>query len=81
MEMTGIYHVDCLKNLDSFENMAYRRIRGIPFLVYEPDQNPQERKHQCKDCFFCQWCSDDRCSSCLKNKKCKKKKSPKKRKK
>ncbi|MBT0654656.1 hypothetical protein [Geomobilimonas luticola] len=23
------------------------------------------KKHPCPDCTFCQWCSDDRCSLCL----------------
>jgi len=23
------------------------------------------KKHPCKDCSFCQWCSDDRCRLCL----------------
>jgi hypothetical protein len=23
------------------------------------------KKHPCKDCKFCQWCSDDRCQLCL----------------
>ena len=61
--------------------MAYRRIRGIPGLVYEPDPNPEGSKHPCKDCFFCQWCSDSRCESCLKEKKRSKKKTGKKSKK
>jgi len=24
-----------------------------------------EQKHPCKDCSYCQWCSDDRCRLCL----------------
>jgi hypothetical protein len=23
------------------------------------------KKHPCRDCRFCQWCSDDRCQLCL----------------
>jgi hypothetical protein len=23
------------------------------------------KKHPCKDCKFCQWCSDERCRLCL----------------
>lgn len=23
------------------------------------------KKHPCRDCTFCQWCSDDRCRMCL----------------
>ena len=53
--------------------MAYRRIKGIPGLVYMPDPVQTPKKHSCKDCFFCQWCSDDRCESCMNRKKsCKK---------
>jgi hypothetical protein len=54
--------------------MAYRRIRGIKGLVYEPEPDPEGRKHNCKDCFYCQWCSDSKCRHCLKNKACRKKK-------
>ncbi|MHC4087413.1 MAG: hypothetical protein ACYSU3_20610 [Planctomycetota bacterium] len=54
--------------------MAYRRIRGIKGLVYEPEPNQQGSKHNCKDCFYCQWCSDIRCENCLKEKTCRKKK-------
>jgi hypothetical protein len=25
----------------------------------------EEKKHPCPDCRFCQWCGDDRCSLCL----------------
>ncbi|WP_193377078.1 hypothetical protein [Geobacter sp. OR-1] len=25
----------------------------------------EEKKHPCKDCEYCQWCSDDRCRLCL----------------
>lgn len=24
-----------------------------------------EKKHPCRDCRMCQWCSDDRCRLCL----------------
>lgn len=27
------------------------------------------KKHPCRDCGYCQWCSDDRCRLCL-NRKC-----------
>ena len=54
--------------------MAYRRIRGIKGLVYEPEPNQRGSKHNCKDCFYCQWCSDNRCENCLKDKTRRKKK-------
>jgi hypothetical protein len=25
----------------------------------------KDKKHHCLDCKFCQWCSDSRCSLCL----------------
>jgi hypothetical protein len=28
-------------------------------------EKPHSSKHPCPDCSFCQWCSDDRCSLCL----------------
>lgn len=31
------------------------------------------KKHPCKDCRFCQWCSDDRCSMCRSTRRCCKK--------
>ncbi|MBN2270043.1 MAG: hypothetical protein JXN61_05480 [Sedimentisphaerales bacterium] len=54
--------------------MAYKRIRGIPGLVYVPEPDEQGGKHPCKDCFCCQWCSDSRCQICLKKRACRKKK-------
>lgn len=30
-----------------------------------PDKPPPQKKRPCPDCTFCQWCSDDRCSLCL----------------
>ena len=59
-------------------DMPYKRLKGIKGLVYVPEQNGSDRKHQCKDCFCCQWCSDNRCGLCLKGrqrqKACRKKK-------
>lgn len=49
--------------------MAYVRMRGIPGLVYVPDAAPfSPKKHPCRDCFACQWCSDERCALCLRGK-------------
>ena len=25
------------------------------------------KKHPCRDCVYCQWCSNDRCNLCLKH--------------
>lgn len=47
--------------------MAWVRMRGIEGLVWEPEQDPvAERKHNCRDCYSCQMCSDARCGECLK---------------
>lgn len=29
-----------------------------------------EKKHPCPDCEMCQWCSDDRCRLCLRDRQC-----------
>jgi len=28
-------------------------------------EESKDKKHPCPDCKFCQWCSDSRCSLCL----------------
>jgi len=49
--------------------MPYIRIPGIVGKVYVPEKEPDsQKKHPCKDCFHCQWCSDDRCHLCLRGK-------------
>jgi len=45
--------------------MAFKTIKGLNGKVYVPEETPECcKKHQCKDCFSCQFCSDDRCSMC-----------------
>ncbi len=36
---------------------------GLPGKCFVPPADAQ-RKHPCRDCFSCQWCSDDRCALC-----------------
>jgi len=48
--------------------MAFVRKKGVPGLVYVPDNDGGAKKHPCADCHFCQWCSDERCRMCLKSK-------------
>jgi hypothetical protein len=47
--------------------MAFIRIPGVIGKVHVPDK-AGAKKHNCKDCFACQWCSDDRCRMCLNRK-------------
>lgn len=46
--------------------MAFVRIPGLPGKVYVPDKKGHPCKHPCKDCFSCEFCSDDRCRICIK---------------
>ena len=56
--------------------MTLKRIPGLPGLIYVPDSTGP-KKHNCKDCFFCQFCSDEKCSACLKRKSKKRRKKRK----
>ncbi len=44
--------------------MAFKRAKGVAGLVYVPDERGGAKKHRCRDCHFCQWCSDERCRLC-----------------
>jgi hypothetical protein len=33
-------------------------------LFYAPEKKSGPAKHDCPDCYFCQWCADLRCVSC-----------------
>ena len=54
--------------------MPFIESKGIPGLIYVPDEM-KGKKHNCKDCFSCQMCSDARCDLCLKKNSCKSKKN------
>lgn len=46
--------------------MPWIKMPGIEGLVYEPQQQPSiDRKHNCQDCYFCQNCSDVKCTVCM----------------
>ena len=50
----------------------FKKIPGMKAKLYVPDkQDNSEKKHNCDDCHFCQWCSDERCAGCLKRSQCK----------
>lgn len=47
--------------------MPFVRIKGVAGLVFEPESLKKEKKkHNCTDCLECGWCSDSRCSLCVK---------------
>ena len=58
--------------------MPYIRIPGVEGLVWDQEPVPASlKKHDCKDCFSCQWCSNESCEMCLGSKKeARKKTSP-----
>ncbi|MGD2150534.1 MAG: hypothetical protein PVJ20_03635 [Desulfobacterales bacterium] len=46
--------------------MKFVSVPGLKGKVYVPEKQPVSlKKHPCKDCYFCQLCSDDRCAVCL----------------
>mgnify|MGYP006901960248 CR=1 FL=1 len=45
--------------------MGFIRMKGVEGLVYVPEDTGRPKKHPCRDCFSCQWCSDNRCELCL----------------
>lgn len=50
--------------------MAFVRMKGVEGLVFVPDRDETAKKYPCEDCFYCQWCSDNRCALCLTSKSC-----------
>ncbi|MEE4356527.1 MAG: sugar phosphate isomerase/epimerase family protein [Desulfococcaceae bacterium] len=53
--------------------MPFVRMPGVTGKVYVPEEQPRDKKkHNCKDCFACQHCSDDRCNLCREKKPCQK---------
>ena len=54
--------------------MSFLRHAGLPGLIYMPRPSCR-RKHYCRDCHMCQFCSDERCDACLRAKRKKKGKS------
>jgi len=56
--------------------MAFVRMKGVEGLVYVPEDNGGSKKHPCNDCYYCQWCSENKCELCLKTKPCYKTKCP-----
>jgi hypothetical protein len=51
--------------------MPFVRIDGFEGLVFVPEDDGRCcKKHDCRDCFSCQMCSDERCALCLKKRNC-----------
>ena len=48
--------------------MPYKDIPGFKGKLYIPEESKNPKKHDCKDCYSCQMCSDTRCAICLKHK-------------
>lgn len=47
--------------------MPFEKIPGLPGKVYIPVCQPDAlNKNRCRDCFSCQFCSENRCQVCLK---------------
>jgi hypothetical protein len=47
--------------------MKFVRISGFEGKIFIPEDNSKSlKKHSCKDCMSCQYCSDERCNLCLK---------------
>lgn len=45
--------------------MPFIKIEGFTGNIYVPEINPGKKKHPCRDCYSCQFCSDERCKLCL----------------
>jgi len=59
--------------------MPFVEMPGLRGKVYVPEnQQGSPQKHPCKNCYFCQMCSDDRCRLCLSSKNCECQTSPEK---
>ena len=47
--------------------MAYKAVPGGIGRIYVAGSRAgAPKKHNCKDCFFCQWCAEERCRLCRK---------------
>jgi hypothetical protein len=47
--------------------MKFERISGFEGKIFIPEDDSKcKKKHSCKDCMSCQFCSDTRCELCLK---------------
>ena len=48
--------------------MPFIKVSGLSGKLYVPEiKKSRVQKNPCKDCAYCQMCSDDRCRVCLGN--------------
>ena len=51
--------------------MAFINVPGLKGKIYVPEETPgREKKHDCRDCYSCQMCSDVRCEICFNESLC-----------
>lgn len=48
--------------------MPFISLKGIKGKIFIPDEHATFRKNPCKDCYYCQFCSDEKCGLCIKMK-------------
>lgn len=53
-----------MKSEEKQDKLRFELVRGLK--VYSPATSLLEcpKKHACRDCHFCQFCSDARCQTC-----------------
>jgi hypothetical protein len=42
--------------------VAHRTMKGLFYVP--PTSGTRRKKYSCPDCFYCQWCSEQRCGLC-----------------
>ena len=50
--------------------MSFVSVPGLGKVYVPEKQQESHKKHPCRECYFCQSCSDDRCRVCLGSKNC-----------
>ncbi len=44
--------------------MAFQKLPDNIGMMYIPDAKTKPQRHNCSDCFSCQWCGKERCRTC-----------------
>jgi len=58
--------------------MSFKILPGNKGMIYIPNHRKIAKKQPCRDCFSCQWCSNERCSACRSERDRQEKKQPEK---